>query len=531
MPEPASITIGDIHVILSRRKWSFILPAIAIFALSVAIAFLLTPIYESTSTILIEEQEIPRDFVISAVTSFAEQRIQSINQRIMSTTKLLEIINRFNLYAALRKKRTTEEIVDRMRKKDIKFQTISAEIIDRRTGNPTKATIAFSLSFKGESPALVQQVANVLASLYLEENLRAREYQAVGASKFLEDEMKGVKAHLLEIEARITPFKTKYIHELPELLQSNMQALDNCERDIDRARSDLRTAREREDYLRTQLDYLKTLPKKPTEPNPDKLLLKELKARLVQLQSKFSDQYPDVIKTKIEIAELEERLDNEEEEDPKSSPDSPEAENPAIVTLASQLAGTQSEIESLKRDLERVAEKKEMYRRRIEATPGVEEEHKRLIMERSNTQAKYDDLMKKFMEAKVSQGLEKEQMGERFTLIDPARFPEQPVFPNIPAILLIGAVLGIGAGIGTVSLREYSDHSVRTMEELAAAAQIPVLAEIPVIVTRREKRWQTRKKWLTIAAIVVILIAGPILFHYLFMDLEIFWGKLIRRLT
>jgi polysaccharide chain length determinant protein (PEP-CTERM system associated) len=452
----------------------------------------------------------------------------------MSTTKLLEIINRFNLYAKLRNKRTTEEIVDRMRKKDIKFQTISAEIIDRRTGNPTKATIAFSLSFRGESPALVQQVANVLASLYLEENLRAREYQAVGTSRFLEEEMKGVKAHLLQIETRITPFKTKYIHVLPELLQSNLQALDNCERDIDRARSDLRTAREREDYLRTQLDYLKTLPAPPKtlpEPNPDKVLLKELKARLVQLQSKFSDQYPDVIKTKIEIAELEERLDNGEEEDPKSSSEeSVEAENPAIVSLASQLAGTQSEIESLKRDLERLAEKKEVYRGRIEATPGVEEDYKRLIMERSNTQAKYDDLMKKFMEAKVSQGLEKEQMGERFTLIDPARFPEQPVFPNIPAILLIGAVLGIGAGIGTVSLREYSDHSVRTVEELAAATQLPILAGIPVIMNRREKRRKTWKKWLTIALIVVILIGGPILFHYLFMDLEIFWGKLMRRM-
>ena len=192
MPDPASITISDIRAIAGRRKWSFILPAVAVFALGVAVAFLLTPIYESTSTILIEEQEIPRDFVISTMTSFAEQRIQSINQRIMSTTKLLEIINKFNLYANLRNKRTTEEIVDRMRKKDIKFQTISAEIIDRRTGQPTRATIAFSLAFKGESPALVQQVANVLASLYLEENLRVREHQAVGTSRFLEEEMKEV---------------------------------------------------------------------------------------------------------------------------------------------------------------------------------------------------------------------------------------------------------------------------------------------------------------------------------------------------
>jgi capsular polysaccharide biosynthesis protein len=83
--------------------------------------------------------------------------------------------------------------------------------------------------------------------------------------------------------------------------------------------------------------------------------------------------------------------------------------------------------------------------------------------------------MKKFMEARVAHGLEKGQMGERFTLIDPARLPEKPVRPNRPAILLIGLFLGIGAGVGTASLQRLliSRRAVRkTLQKLSLSPSL-----------------------------------------------------------
>ncbi|MEM2983404.1 MAG: Wzz/FepE/Etk N-terminal domain-containing protein, partial [Candidatus Bathyarchaeia archaeon] len=204
--EQETKTIQDFKEILKRRKWSFILPLLIVFIIGTIVAFALPPIYRSTATILIEEQEIPREYVMSTVTSYAEQRLQSINQRIMSSSRLLEIINRFNLYADLRKKWVIEEIIEKMRE-DIKFQTISADVVDRRTGRPTAATIAFTVSYEGKNPALVQQVANVLASLYLEENMRTREEQTVGATRFLEEELKEVQAKLANLDARIAQYK------------------------------------------------------------------------------------------------------------------------------------------------------------------------------------------------------------------------------------------------------------------------------------------------------------------------------------
>ena len=155
-------TIQDLTAILRRRKGALILPALIVFVIAAIVAFVLPSIYRSTATILIEEQEIPKEYVMSMVSSYAEQRIQSSTQRIMSSARLIEIINRFNLYADLRNRWTVEEIIAKMRK-DIKCETISADVVDRRTGRP--ATIAFAVSYEGKDPGVVLQVANVLSSL------------------------------------------------------------------------------------------------------------------------------------------------------------------------------------------------------------------------------------------------------------------------------------------------------------------------------------------------------------------------------
>jgi hypothetical protein len=83
--------------------------------LAILVVGLLPSIYESSSTILIEEQQIPQDFVRSTVTGFADQRIQSLTQQILSRVKLWEIINQFNLYSDRREKLTREEITDTIR--------------------------------------------------------------------------------------------------------------------------------------------------------------------------------------------------------------------------------------------------------------------------------------------------------------------------------------------------------------------------------------------------------------------------------
>jgi uncharacterized protein involved in exopolysaccharide biosynthesis len=196
--------------------------------------------------------------------------------------------------------------------------------------------------------------------------------------------------------------------------------------------------------------------------------------RLVELETRYSDVYPDVIRTRAAIKELERRLGH-----PAGGAEGGKPDNPAYITLASQLAGTQSEIESVKRQIVDLKRKREGYRKRIEASPRVEEGYRALVAQRNNLQAKYDELSRKAMDAKVAYGLEKEQLGGRFSVIEAARLPERPVSPNIPAILLIGMILGLGSGVGVAALQESTDFTVRGPDHLTRAVPFPVLASIP----------------------------------------------------
>jgi len=511
--------LQDIMTIVKRRKWFIVVPMLTIFMLSIAVAFLIPPKFRSSSTILIEEQEIPREYVATNVTTFADQRLQTINQQIMGSTRLLDIINRFNLYGDLRKSKTEEEVVAKMRK-DIKFNTISADVVDPRTGRPAQATIAFSVSYDGRNPMVVQKIANELASLYLNENLKTREKQSLGTTRFMEDEMKSVQAELVKVDAKIASFKQQNINALPELTQINFQMLDGIDRDIRQMNEQLKAAREKEGYLQSELNAI------PTDAaNQDKTRLNELRMKLVDLRSRFSDKHPDVIKTKADIAEINKQLRGADRNSPDGKPD-----NPSYTNLASQLAATRTDIESTKRILADLFKKRDNMHKRIGASPRVEEGYKNLAMERNALQLKYDDLSKKFMEARVAHGLEKEQMGERFTLIDAARLPEKPISPNIPAIILIGFVLGIGSGCGAAALKENGDQAVYGVDDLAKSVGLPVLGAIPEIVTAQDCARSRLRKRAAIAGAVASCVVAVIIVHLFVMDLDVFWAKLMRRL-
>ena len=511
-------TAQDFIDILRRRRRVIMITATAVFVIAAVTAFLIPPQYRSSSTILIEEQEVPRDYVNTTVTSFAEQRLQTINQRIMGTDKLLEIMKKFNLYPDLKQKWTTEEIVAKLRK-DIKLGTISADVIDPRTGMPKPATIAFTLSYEGENPQVVQQVAGELASLYLAENLATRERQSQGTTSFMEEGMQEVKAHLAETDAKIAAYKQKNVTALPELVQANLQIAESVDRDLTALNEQVRGLKEKESYTKSQLDSVST-----DAASQDKTRLAELRVRLGELKTRLTDEHPDVIKTKSELADTLKQLRSSGRDSADNKPD-----NVAYVTLCSQLAGIQSEIETAKRQIAAFTRKRDDYRKRVAATPGVEGGFRALLDDRNHYQLKFDDITRKFLEAKTSHGLEKEQKGERFSLIDAARLPEKPVSPNIPAILIIGLVLGIGSGAGVAALAEQNDHTARTPEQLSLATRLPVLACIPQILTWEDLTRRRARRRNTLIGMLVVLVLVPVAFQFLVMDLDVFWARLLRR--
>ena len=510
----------DVTAILRRRKLSLILPLVGIFLSAALIGLILPRTYKSSSRILIEDQSIPRELVMPTVTSYAEQRLQTITQRIMSTTKLLEIINKFKLYPELTEKWTTEQLIEKMRK-DIIFETITAEVMDNRTGRQINATIAFSLSYQGRDPAMVQKVTNILASLYLEENLKVREQQIKGTNRFIEEEMKSLQALLAGTDAKIAEFKRRNLDTLPELNQFNLQSADRYDRDVDQAREQLKMLKEREQALESQLAII------PTDAKTSNInRLTELRAKLVYLKSRYSEKYPDVYKTEMEISALEKQMSLPVRSVPKGL----QIENPAYISTTAQLAGVRMDMESNRRLIREYRTKSETYRKRVAVSPRVEEGYKTLFIERANYQQKYDDLARKYLETKVASGLEKEQMGERFVIIDAARMPERPISPNFTAILIVGLLLGIVSGVGLTAFNELRDQSIRNVEPLAAAISFPVLGSIPLFVNLDTLAQSRARLRLVLVGVALFLATGSVLFHFFVMDLDLVWAKLARRL-
>ncbi len=436
--EENSLTPNDYLSIVKRRKISIIVPFLVVACIAGLVAFLLPSIYKSTSMILIEQREIPTEYVQSSMTTFAEQRMQSINQRVLTSAKLVNLIDQFDLYSDLRKKKTIDEIISEMRE-DIVLQPINVDIADRRSGRSAIATIAFALSFEGKDPKKVQQVANTITSLFLQEDLKVRKDQASSTFDFLRVEKERVGQKVSLIEKALADFKKENVHRLPEMFQVNMQTLDSLQRGIEEKVERLRSLNEQKSELEEQLantpkNMEDTLPERDRR-EEDERRLEALKIQLINLKTQFSDLYPDVKQLKQEIKDLAVKVESSKKETEKEA-----VKNPAFVTLSVRLAGIRSDIESVKNNIKDLEKEATIYRERVAATPGVEEKYNSLLKERTFLNRKLSDLQAKMMEAQVAEELESKQKGERFTLVESARFPEKPYKPNRPAIFLIGIV-------------------------------------------------------------------------------------------
>lgn len=519
-----TLTPGDFISIIDRRKWALILPFITIAAISALSAYLLPSVYKSNAVILIEQREIPAEYVTSSMTIFAEQRMQSIKQRVLTLNQLKELIKELDLYKKELEKNTLDEMATEMRDK-IVLEPINVEVADRKSGRTATVTIAFSLSFQGKNPKKTQKVVDKITTLFLEEDINVRTSRALDTHEFLQDEKNQIKQQLSEMDQKIAQFKENNANCLPESFNINMQALINLERYVRDAKENLRTLLEKKEQLTEELNNASI-------DHESILLLRRQsleakKMELINLKTKFSDFYPDVKKLEKELEELKTVM----EEEKGQAQAHEELKNPVYVSLSARLAGLKSDIGSVKHQIDDLNAEADTYRKRLAAIPGVEEKYNALLMERNNLNAKYNELQAKMMEAKIAQKLELAEKGERFILIESALLPEKPFKPNRIAIGLIGVVLGLGAGTGLAALLEFSDASCRSAESLSKASGFPVLTVVPNIITSQDRKRRLRIRIVLIIVTLGLLIGGVAVFHFYIMDLNVFWVKLQNKIA
>jgi protein tyrosine kinase modulator len=568
-----TLDLGDYLAAFRRRKSLILMIAGVVFLIGLVTAFVWPPTYQSSSTILIEEQEIPTDLIQSTVTSYAAQRIQVISQRVMARNNLMEIVEKYDLYTKERKRKTTEEVLGAMRN-DIGLDMITANVMDPRTGRPGAATIAFSLSFKSTSPQQAQKVASELTTLYLNENLKSRTEKAAETTDFLTVEATRLSDEISRLEGQLSAFKERNLYTLPESRGLNTQSLQRAENELADIDTKIQSLEERKIYLGGQLplldpyssgdvmspsarlDALRTqyisLASRYSPDHPDvtriqneikalemetgdyaspddlRAQLERLRQELATAEQTYTEEHPDVKRLKRQIAALESEIQNPRAA-PRESATTVNADNPAYVNLQTQLQAADSELRSLKTRRVKAQEKIAEYEERLLLTPKIEQEYRMIARDLDQTSARYQATKAKQMTAEVGQEMEKARKGEKFTLIDPAVLPEEPISPNRPAIIFLSLVLALGAGVGSAAVAESMSAAVRGAKGVVAILHTAPLAVIPYLPNAADTRAQQTKKRIMIITVIAGIIILLLLVHFLFSPLDVLWFRGLRK--
>ncbi len=302
--EQPTVTIKDFLAPLRRRKKQLAAIFIVLVLATLVLAFGLPPVYRSTGTILIEQQEVPDELVQSTITSYADQQIQVITQLVMTTGNLLGIVDDRNLYPGERRRLGQSEVIERMRE-DITMELVSADVIDPRSGRSSQATIAFTVAFDHENPSTASKVANDLVTLYLSENRRSRSETAAENVSYFEEASRDAGARVDALEQQLATFKRENEGALPEQYAMNLSLLQRTESELLEAQRQWQSGAEQLAYLNAQLAQIDPGLAGATggsinsiSPN---VQLQALQTQLASLTGKYGPDHPDVQRVKREI--------------------------------------------------------------------------------------------------------------------------------------------------------------------------------------------------------------------------------------
>ena len=502
------------------RRWPAILiPFAVITALSAVVVTFLPNRYRSETLILVVPQRVPEEYVRSTVTTRIEDRLKSINQQVMSRTRLEPVIKEFNLYPNELRTGLMEDVVDQMRK-DIKTETIRSD--------------AFRISYLSDTPRTAMRVTERLASMYIDESLRDREVLADSTNQFLDSQLAAARDRLLEHEKKLEAYKMRFSGQLPTQVQSNLQVMQNAQMQIQSLLDSLNRDRDRRLVLQSQLDDMDTSPdtsgafandKEPALP-PMAAELAKARKQLDDDRRRLRDTHPDVIRQQRVVADLELKAANEAamlESTPADKRVRARVDPNEAARLA-RIDQTKIELDSLTRQIQAKEQEEGRlrtvigeYQGRVESAPARESELTELMRDYDTLQRSYTSLLAKKEEAQVSANLERHQIGEQFKILDPARMPEKPYSPNRPLFYGTGAAIGLGLGLFLAGILEYRDTTLKTDADVVATLMLPVLAMIQELTTPagalavETKRRRIAQMVLGTLAVVVIVVVSALL--------------------
>lgn len=474
------LNLHDYLAIARRRIWWLVLPSVIVPVLAFLVSLKIPNRYTSQTTVLVDQQKVPDNFVKAVVTEDLNGRLATMQEQILSRSRLQPMIERFGLFKAEQRKVPMEELVDRMRK-----------LITVTPIRPNEAKRGdmpgFSISFTAENARLAQQVCAEITSMFVSENLKAREQTAVGTTEFLRSQLDEAKSKLDNQDSRLAQFKMKYTGQLPEQEATNLGMLATLNSQLEATTQMLARAQQDKTYsesLLAQQTAAWRASRNTTNPDTLEQQLSTLQSQLVTLQSKYTEVHPDIIKLKREIAKLKKELSENASASDAFAKDATKVgvnEPPQLQQLRLQIHQLESVVKERSGEQQRLRQQIGLYQSRVQLSPRVEEEYKQLTRDYTTAQKFYDDLLNKMTQSEMATNLERRQQGEQFRVMDPPNLPEKPTYPNRLQFAGIGLLGGFGLGLAAVVILEFRDKVMRTERDVLYYLQLPTLALVPSV--------------------------------------------------
>jgi len=489
--QAATLKPDQILEIIIRRRWIIILPLCLFLTLGFFYTLTATQTYKASTTILIQPQKVPANFVQSIVSTDIGERLNTISQQILSRTNLEKIIKQFGLFEDADAKNMFQED---------KIKSMRERVVVTQSNTRREGTVAFSVSFSGSNPERVMKVANILATFFMDENLKVREIQAVGTSEFLESELKKIKTKLEDREKALAVYRVKYMGGLPDELETNLRTLDRLQLQHTDILTSIRETQNAAALLKGQISRLREIAQNSTAIlQPDGTVVgtpalsitqqqyEQGKRQLDALLLKYTSKHPEVVKLTKTVTKLKEKVEEEKQEKNTGSSNSDNSRvvspsNTVLFQYEFNLRQLENEIRNLRTDLLQIKKTMQIYQKRVEDTPKRELELQSIQRDYNNIRESYSSLLGRRLEAELAVNMEKKQKGEQFRIIDYARLPEKPIAPDVRKLFMFSIAIGLGISGGIIFLLEFLNPVIRSEYQIETEIGLPILASIPPLV-------------------------------------------------
>ena len=452
---PGNETFEALRGLWKRRRRPALLVFLFLAVPLAGLVFGLPSLYQAQATILVEREDLPPTVSRPTVTRTdeTETRLRALGQETLMRSRLMELIEKYDLYHDFRAKQPEEMVLRRMR-------TDITVVLDRKQGE-ADPTVSVVIGYRGPNPKTVADVANALADLFVRGRGEERMRQATSTAELLQAQLEDVKKKMDAQEKVLGDYKARHGTDLPEQLAGNIAALQRLNQQLQlNGEWQIRAVERKEAAQRAAA----ALSSRNPDDNPETHMTR-LKTELDGLRSKYSESHPDVVRLKSEIQQLASQ--------PQSA--APEAPAPPSTTGAS----VDAEMRSLRSQESQLRGAIAGYQARVESAPARDQELTRLTRDYEATKALYDSLYQRETEARLAGRLEEHQAGERFRILDPAMPPASPKGPDRMRLLLMALAGAFAAAVAVALLLERVDPTFHSLDQLRAASPVPVVGSLP----------------------------------------------------